>query len=288
MLATDPILTATDLRKRFRRTWALQGIDLAIPPGRITALVGPNAAGKSTLIRTWLGFERPTSGSTSVCGFDPATEPGCVIARIGYVPQSPSLYEALTVADHLLLAEQLRPGFDRRGAEGRLATLAIPLDRRGKELSGGQQAQVALALALGVDAEVLLLDEPLSDLDPLARREFLQVMGDAVRDRGTSVLLSSHIVSDVEQSCDALVVLGVGRVLLHATIAEVMDGFLVGPGHAATSGQAVASFAGSAGEPLVLLRRDTDGAANSLRAATLEEVVIGHLASARIDMGRAA
>ena len=223
-----------------------------------------------------------------MCGFDPATEPGRVIARIGYVPQSPSLYEALTVADHLLLAEQLRPGFDRRGAEGRLATLAIPLDRRAKELSGGQQAQVALAVALGVGAEVLLLDEPLSDLDPLARREFLQVMGDAVRDRGTSVLLSSHIVSDVEQSCDALVVLGVGRVLLHATIAEVMDGFLIGPSDAAASGQAVGSFAGSAGEPLVLLRRDTGRPDDGLRAATLEEVVIGHLASARIDMGRAA
>ncbi|MEX0626923.1 MAG: ABC transporter ATP-binding protein, partial [Chloroflexota bacterium] len=220
-MSTEPVLEAHDLAKRYgRRTWALTGIDLSIPEGGITALVGPNAAGKSTLIKTWIGFERPTRGGVRVAGIDPWKDRSAVLGQVGYVPQSPALYDGLSVDDHLDLAVQLRPDFDQHYARLRLDQLGIPPDQGAKSLSGGQQAQVALALALGTRARILLLDEPLASLDPLARREFLHVLTDAVRSDGATALLSSHIVTDVEQACDRLVVLGVGKILLHDTVAD--------------------------------------------------------------------
>jgi ABC-2 type transport system ATP-binding protein len=269
----EPVLEARDLAKRYRRrVWALTGIDLEVPGGGITALVGPNAAGKSTLIKTWVGFERPTRGSVRVAGIDPRKNRSAALRHLGSVPQSPALYDGLTVEDHLDLARQLRPSFDREHARHRLSQLDIPLDRQGRDLSGGQQAQVALALALGTRAPILLLDEPLASLDPLARREFLHVLTDAVRSDGATALLSSHIVTDVEQACDRLVVLGVGRVLFDGTVATALAD------HAVASVQrtdAVAGFAAADGSRMWLVR----GAAD--RPATLEEVVLGYLASAR-------
>ncbi|MEX1156604.1 MAG: ABC transporter ATP-binding protein, partial [Chloroflexota bacterium] len=195
-MSAEPVLEAHALAKRYgRRTWALTGIDLAIPQGGITALVGPNAAGKSTLIKTWVGFERPTRGGVTVAGIDPWKDRSAVLGMVGYVPQSPALYDGLSVNDHLDLAVQLRPDFDRPYARQRLDQLGIPGDQGAKSLSGGQQAQVALALALGTRAKILLLDEPLASLDPLARREFLHVLTDAVRADGATALLSSHIVT---------------------------------------------------------------------------------------------
>ncbi|MCA1570137.1 MAG: ABC transporter ATP-binding protein [Chloroflexi bacterium] len=227
-----PILEAHDLAKRYRRgVWALTGIDLQIPAGGITALVGPNAAGKSTLIKTWVGFERPTRGSVRVAGIDPWQNRAAALDHIGYVPQSPALYDGLTVEDHLDMAVLLRPTFDRNLARERLDQLGIPRAAGARSLSGGQQAQVALAIALGTRADVLLLDEPLASLDPLARREFLHVVTDAVRTDGGTALLSSHIVTDVEQACDRLIVLGVGRVLLQASVTDAVatHGALTGP-----------------------------------------------------------
>ena len=267
------MLEARGLAKRYRRgVWALGGIDLAIPAGGVTALVGPNAAGKSTLLKTWVAFERPTRGSATVMGLDPWRQRSAALANVGYVPQSPALYDGLSVEDHLDLAVQLRPGFDRDAARTRLDQLGIPRGAGARSLSGGQQAQVALALALGTRAPILLLDEPLASLDPLARREFLHVVTDAVRTDGTTVLLSSHIVTDVEQACDRLIVLGVGRVLLHETVAEALGRHGISTG---TVPGAVATF------------RAPDGAAISLvkgggeRPATLEELVLGYLASGR-------
>ena len=267
------VLEARSLAKRYRRgTWALGGIDLAIPAGGVTALVGPNAAGKSTLIRTWVGFERPTRGGARVMGLDPWRQRSAALARVGYVPQSPSLYDGLSVEDHLDLAVQLRRGFDRHGARARLDELAIPRSAGARDLSGGQRAQVALALALGTRAPILLLDEPLASLDPLARREFLHVVTDVARRDGTTVLLSSHIVTDVEQACDRLVVLGVGRVLLHDTVSAALarHGIVTGsaPG-------AVSTFRGPDGAPLSLVTGSGE------RRATLEELVLGYLASGR-------
>ena len=273
MTMADPILEARELAKRYRRNvWALQGIDLELPAGGITALVGPNAAGKSTLIKTWVGFEKPTRGSVRVAGIDPWKDRSGALAHLGYVPQSPALYDGLSVDDHLDLARQLRPGFDRDYARERLAQLDIPADRGGRDLSGGQQAQVALAIALGTRAPILLLDEPLASLDPLARREFLHVLTDAVRSDGATALLSSHIVTDVEQACDRLIVLGVGRVLLNDSVAGAMAAHAI----AATElSGAVASFGAPDGSRIWLVRGDGD------RPATLDEVVLGYLASGR-------
>jgi ABC-2 type transport system ATP-binding protein len=272
-MAGEPVLEARGLAKRYRRrVWALGGIDLALPAGGITALVGPNAAGKSTLIKTWVGFEKPTRGSVRVAGIDPWKDRSAALAKLGYVPQSPSLYDGLSVEDHLDLARQLRPSFDRDYARNRLAQLDIPADQSARDLSGGQQAQVALALALGTRAPILLLDEPLASLDPLARREFLHVLTDAVRGDGATALLSSHIVTDVEQACDRLIVLGVGKVLLHDTVADALAGHAISSTH---HPEAVGSFGAPDGSRLFLVRGTAD------RPATLDEVVLGYLASAR-------
>jgi ABC-2 type transport system ATP-binding protein len=273
MTTTEPVLEARGLAKRYRGgVWALGGIDLALPAGGITALVGPNAAGKSTLIKTWVGFEKPTRGSASVMGADSWRERSQALGHLGYVPQSPSLYDGLSVEDHLDLARQLRPSFDRDYARSRLAQLDIPAGRGARSLSGGQQAQVALALALGTRAPILLLDEPLASLDPLARREFLHVLTDAVRGDGATALLSSHIVTDVEQACDRLIVLGVGRVLLHDSVASALAGHAIST---SAGTDAVAAFAAPDGSLIWLVRGAGD------RPATLDEVVLGYLASAR-------
>jgi len=281
----DVALEAIALTKRYgRRIWALKGVDLRIRTGSVTALVGPNAAGKSTLIKTWLGFERPTGGGVRVLGIDPRRDRQAALAHLGYVPQTPSLYRDLTVADHLALAADLRPGFDRPAAAHRLEQLAIPLDSRAGDLSGGQQAQVHLALALGTRARVLLLDEPLASLDPLARREFLHVLIDAVRSDGVTALLSSHVITDIEQACDRLVVLGVGRKLFDGSVVEALAEHRVGPveaGDPAHRLASVATFAEADGR-LSTLYRSADGAtADGTRPASLEEIVMGYLVSGR-------
>jgi ABC-2 type transport system ATP-binding protein len=287
------ILETHDIGKRYgRRTWALRHVDLEVPDGSITALVGPNGSGKSTLLKAWVGFEPPTEGYLTVDGIDPWKDRAGAIARIGYVPQAPSLYRELTVDEHVRMARTLRPSFDPAIARHRLDDLDIPLDSRADELSGGQQAQVGLALALGVRAPVLLLDEPLASLDPLARREFLHVLVDAVRADGSTALLSSHVITDIEQACDRLLVLGGGHTLLDVSIAgaiaehRVFDMTDTAAGGATVLPDAVVgSFPGPAGERLSLARVDASAGG---RPATLEEVVLGHLAAARRPRAAAA
>lgn len=275
------ILETHDIGKRYgRRNWALRHVDLEVPDDSITALVGPNGSGKSTLLKAWIGFEPPTEGYLTVDGIDPWKNRAAAIQRIGYVPQAPSLYRELTVDEHVRMAKTLRPGFDSAIARHRLDDLDIPLTSRADELSGGQQAQVGLALALGVRAPVLLLDEPLASLDPLARREFLHVLVDAVRADGSTALLSSHVITDIEQACDRLLVLGAGKTLLDVSIAGAIAEHRVidaSDGPAPADGL-VGSFPGPAGERLSLVRGD---ASVGGRAATLEEVVLGHLAAGR-------
>lgn len=277
------VLETTGLGKRYgRRRWALRDLDLAVEEGSITALVGPNGSGKSTLLKAWVGFERPTSGRLRIHGVDPVRNRAAAIALAGYVPQAPSLYRELSVDDHIAFAVCHRPGFDRSIARGYLDDLSIPLDSRADELSGGQQAQVGLALALGTRAPVLLLDEPLASLDPLARREFLQVLVDAVRAAGATALLSSHVITDIEQACDSLIVLGGGRSLLAVSIAEAIAGHRVvnDAEPRPIGGAVVGSFPSATGERLTLVRGSA-GDGTPGRTATLEEVVIGHLAAGR-------
>lgn len=281
-MGADIALEAQGVGKcyRRRRPWALRDVDLAIPRGSITALVGPNGAGKSTLIKGCVGFERPTAGRLLVDGVDPWRDRAGALRRVGYVPQAASLYRELRVDEHLVLAARWRPGFDRAGAVDRLDRLDIPLDARADELSGGQQAQVGLAIALGTGAPVLLLDEPLASLDPLARREFLGVLVEAVRASGATALLASHVITDIEQACDRLVVLGGGRCLLDAPTAEARSTHRVveGDGPAAGAGRVIGRFPDLAGRPLALLA----GGNEAGRVATLEEVVLGHLAAGRV------
>src|SRR5450756_3019728 len=213
----ETALETRALTKRYRRgrTPALENVTLRVPRGAFVALVGPNGAGKSTLIRTFLGFECPTTGSAHVLGIDVRRDTPRALGQLGYVGQAPGVYAVLTARDQIALAAELRPGFDADGALRRLADAGIPDDRPAGQLSGGQQAHLALALARGTRAPVLLLDEPLASLDPLARREFLSTVAEAVAS-GTTVLLSSHIVGDLDGACDRLIVLAPGRVQLDA------------------------------------------------------------------------
>ncbi|HTS15604.1 MAG TPA: ABC transporter ATP-binding protein [Candidatus Sulfotelmatobacter sp.] len=284
----DPALATDGLSKRYRSgaPLALDDVTLTVPTGSITAVVGPNGAGKSTLIRTWMGFERPTAGRVAVTGIDPWRHRPEAVARIGYVPQAASLYRDLTVADHLALAVTLRHGFERSVAVERLKSLGIGPSKRASELSGGQQAQLGLAIALATRAPVLLLDEPLASLDPLARREFLSVLVAAVRADGHTAFLSSHIVTDVEEACERLVVLSAGRVLLDAEVAQARADYRIVPSGAGSplAGE-VATFAGPAAARLTLVRTADPSVG---RAASLEDIVLGYLSSARASSGDAA
>lgn len=275
----QPALEARGLSKRYGRNWALRDLNLAIAGPGVIGLVGPNAAGKSTLIRTWMGFERPTSGGTRVHGLDPRHARRQVLSNVAYVPQAASLYDALTVEEHLTLAEKLRPGFDRGIATKHLEQLRIPTRSRARRLSGGQQAQVALSLAIGTRARVLLLDEPLAHLDPLARGEFLGIVVDAAAEGGT-VLLSSHNVSDVERACSAIIVLGIGRVMLNSTIEAALSSHVVVPRGSARS-DSIGPIEGRSDGPLSLVRVTSRDSGAGSRPATLEEIVLGYLASAR-------
>jgi ABC-2 type transport system ATP-binding protein len=270
-------LTFKHLGRRYRRNrpWALRDVTLDVPEGSITALVGANGAGKSTLIRSCLGFERPNEGRVLVFGIDPRCDRAAAVASIGYVPQATALYRGLTIDDHFVMANSARPAFDSAFARAHVERLGLTTHRRVGELSGGEQAQVTLALALAGRAPLLLLDEPLASLDPLARRDFLTELLADVRGRGATAVLSSHIVTDVEQACDRLVVLADGQLVLSDAVATTRERYRTVQEDGVGGGTVVGRFAGPDGALLALV----DGGAG--RPATLEEVVLGHLAARR-------
>ena len=204
-------LETSGLGKRYRRTWALQNCTLRLPEGRVAALVGPNGAGKSTLLHLAVGLTRPTVGDIKTLD----------LPRIGFVAQDTPLYRNMKGAELLRMGRALNAHWDGAAAEARLRELAVPLDRPSGTLSGGQRAQVALALALAKRPELLLLDEPVASLDPLARREFLQTLMAAVADTGMTVLLSSHLLADLERVCDYLIVLSRGHVQLAGDVDDL-------------------------------------------------------------------
>jgi ABC-2 type transport system ATP-binding protein len=219
------------LAKRYARNWALRDCTLTLPQGRVVALVGPNGAGKTTLLHLAVGLIRPTAGTVEVFG-KPVDETGIALrAQVGFVAQEHPLYRSFTVADLLHLGSSLNAAWDQALAERRLEALGIPLARRAGKLSGGQQVQVALTLALAKRPRLLVLDEPVANLDPLARRDFLRALMDAVAAEGLTVLLSSHVITELERVCDHLIVLRDGRIRLAADIDELLAGhrLLVGP-----------------------------------------------------------
>jgi ABC-2 type transport system ATP-binding protein len=217
-----PALRAEGLGRRYGSQWALRNCTFEIPAGSVTALVGPNGAGKTTLLHLAVGLLEPTAGSVRVIGHSPRDEPGKVLPRIGFLAQDHPLYKGFTLKEMLEFGRRLNARWDDGAARARLERLGLPLGKKVGKLSGGQQAQVALTLALAKRPELLVLDEPVASLDPLARREFLQALMEAVADGGLTVLLSSHIVADLERVCDHLVILSTACIRLAGAIEEIV------------------------------------------------------------------
>jgi ABC-2 type transport system ATP-binding protein len=214
------------LGKRYGAKWALSECTLEIPAGSVTALVGPNGAGKTTLLHLAVGLSNPSAGSVRVLG----SEPREVLGRVGFVAQDHPLHRSFTIRDTLKLGRRLNPTWDD-SVTLRIERLGLSLDQKVAKLSGGQQAQVALTLALAKRPELLLLDEPVASLDPLARREFMSTVMAEVAETGMTVLLSSHIVADLERVCDHIVILSHSRTVLAAPIEDVVSShrILTGP-----------------------------------------------------------
>ena len=220
------------LTKRYRRVTALSDCSITVPEGRISALVGPNGAGKTTLLRMLAGLSAPTSGTATVLGGVPRQDPA-FLSEVGFLAQEIPLYRRFTAEDHIRIGAHMNPRWDAALVRTRLAELRIPLDQRVGTLSGGQRAQVALALTLAKRPRVLLLDEPVAALDPLARRNFLATLTSAVADAagGLTVVLSSHLVTDLERICDHIILLTGSRVQLCGDIETLLaeHKVLVGP-----------------------------------------------------------
>jgi ABC-2 type transport system ATP-binding protein len=224
-------IEATGLGKRFGRTWALHDCSIRVPAGKIAGLVGPNGAGKTTFLHLAAGLLRPTLGEIAVFGRSPQDQLLLLLDRVGFVAQDTPLYSGFSVGDMLRFGRRLNRRWDQGAAEERLWTLNIAFDKKVGQLSGGQRSQVALALALGKHPELLLLDEPVARLDPLARREFMGRLTEAVAEEGSTVLLSSHVMADLERVCDYLIIIAAGRVQVAGDIEALLAShhLLVGP-----------------------------------------------------------
>jgi ABC-2 type transport system ATP-binding protein len=205
----------------YRRNWALRDCTLSVPEGHIVALVGSNGAGKTTLLHCAVGLVTPTVGEITVLGGIGAGSPDA-LKRVAFVAQEAPLYRHITVQSMLTVAANLNQHFDRNLAETRLATLDIPLNRRIGRLSGGQQAQLSLALALSRRPDLLVLDEPLARLDPLARHEVMATVMSCVAEEGLSVIFSSHVVSELERVADYLILMSHGRVQMVGMIDDLL------------------------------------------------------------------
>jgi ABC-2 type transport system ATP-binding protein len=212
------VLEARGLGKRYRRLWALTDCTLSVPAGHVVGLVGPNGAGKTTLLSLAVGLLAPTTGTVEVLGGPPEAR----LTRVGFLAQDAPVYAALSIADHLKLGAHLNPGWDAELARDRIGRLELDPGQKAGTLSGGQRAQLALTLAVAKRPELLLLDEPVASLDPLARREFLQDLMEAVAEQELSVVLSSHLVADLERVCDYLILLVGSRVRLAGPVDELL------------------------------------------------------------------
>ena len=285
-------LETLSLGRRYRSNWGLRDCSLTVREGSITGLVGPNGAGKSTLLRLAAGLSRPTTGSVRVFGEEVDPNGTAHLADIGYFDQMRPLYANFKVDEMLTFGRRLNSTWDDESARGWLAEFDIPLDRKVRKLSLGQQAQVALAVCMGKQPDLLLLDEPVAALDPLARRQLLQTLLGSVTDRGMTVFLSSHIVSELEPVCDELIILSAARVQTSGSIESLLAGhrLLVGPrlDHQPTGVDIVSSSA-TTRQSTFLIR----GAPPSLGSdwqvlePSLEEIVLGYLANPGVGEGMA-
>ncbi len=214
-------LHAVDLGKRYGRKWALSNCTLDIPTGHVVGLVGPNGAGKTTLLHLAVGLLNPSAGTIKVLDEIPASSAE-QLGRIGFLAQNTPVYENLSIATHLSMGAALNPNWDAQLAKKRVHDLGLDPSQRAGALSGGQRAQLALTLAIAKRPSLLLLDEPVASLDPLARREFLATLMEVVADNEVTVILSSHLVADLERVCDYLVVLAAARVQVNGEIDDLL------------------------------------------------------------------
>ncbi len=277
------VVEARGLGKRYGRTWALRECSLAIPAGHVAALVGPNGAGKTTLLNLAVGLLAPSEGELTVLDGRPAGSPAA-LDGVAFVAQDTPLYKNLSGADMLHLTRNLNRHFDRAYAETRLAELGIPLKRKAGKLSGGQQAQLALTLALARHPRLLVLDEPVAMLDPIARHDFMATVLTAAADDGVSVVLSSHVLAELERVADYLILMSLGRVQVAGEVDDLLANhrMLTGP---------AAEAATYADRPVVHVRRGEAQAHLLVRASAddpvppgweahpvgLEELALGYL-----------
>jgi ABC-2 type transport system ATP-binding protein len=217
------VIEARQLGKRYRSRWALADCTLSVPAGSIAGLVGPNGAGKTTLLHLVTGLLAPTTGTIEVAGGAPAAT-RAQLARVGFVAQDAPVYAGLSVADHLRLGAHLNLRWDAQLARQRIGKLGLDPGQKAGRLSGGQRAQLALTLAIAKRPQLLILDEPVASLDPLARRDFLQDLLDATAEHQMSVVLSSYLVGDLERVCDYMIVLAAGRVQVAGTVTKLLTG----------------------------------------------------------------
>jgi ABC-2 type transport system ATP-binding protein len=277
------------LGKRYGRTWGLQDCSFHLPPGRIAGLVGPNGTGKSTLLRMLAGISAPTVGEMNVLGRPPGIQSADVLARIGYLDQERPLYRGFRVSEMLRFGRELNPRWDDARASRHLDDLAISPGARVGRLSGGQQAQVALTMCLAKRPELLLLDEPVAALDPLARDDLMHILLQSVVDDGATALLSSHAVADLATVCDYVIILSASRVQLAGELDDVLAShrMLIGPAGESSPVSADAAVISSVTtgrqstmivrtvEPTVV-QPSTDPAWEVIEP-TLEEIVLAYL-----------
>jgi ABC-2 type transport system ATP-binding protein len=280
------VLESQGLGKRYRRRWALTDCTLSIPAGRVTGLVGPNGAGKTTLLHMATGMLAPTTGTVTVLGGQPGSGPD-QLAKVGFVAQEAPTYAGLSVADHLKLGARMNPGWDAVMAQDRITRLGLDLAQKAGKLSGGQRAQLALTLAIAKRPQLLMLDEPIASLDPLARREFLQVLMEFTAEQEVSVVMSSHLVADLERVCDYLIVLMASKVRLTGPVDELVATHyrLTGPRcdpAALPSGWDVIEASHTDRQSTLLVRTDTPvmDPAWTVDQVDLEDLVLAYMAQA--------
>jgi ABC-2 type transport system ATP-binding protein len=277
------VIETRGLSKQYRTATALSDCSITVPEGRISALIGPNGAGKTTLLRLLAGLARPTAGQALVLGSTPRQDPA-FLADIGFLAQEIALYRRMSAEDHIRIGAHLNPRWDAASVRQRLGDLRIRLDQPVGTLSGGQRAQVALALTLAKQPRVLLLDEPVAALDPLARRKFLGILAEAVAGGGLTVVMSSHLVVDLERVCDHLIQLSESRVQLCGDLDDLLAShtMLVGPSKdtgAIERAHTVVQVSRTPRQARLLLRLNgplTDPAFEA-SDVSLEELVLGYM-----------
>jgi ABC-2 type transport system ATP-binding protein len=282
--SSDPVVIQTrGLSKRYRKVTALCDATITVPEGRVSALIGPNGAGKTTLLRLLAGLARPTTGEVAVLGGPPCQDPA-FLAGVGFLAQEIPLYRRFTAEDHIGIGAHLNSRWDGAYVRHRLESLGIPLGQPVGTLSGGQRAQLALSLTLAKRPRLLLLDEPVAALDPLARRQFLAQLAEAVADGDLTVVLSSHLLADLERTCDHLILLSASRVQLCGDIETLLaeHQVLVGPRKDTTAierDHTLVHAVRTARQATLLIRRSGPVADPAFVAADvgLEELVLGYM-----------